>query len=53
MCTLYRFIAGLWNLLKLVDITFLPNPYKEEEDIIIHRVTEKEIEEASPEIDLK
>ena len=30
-------------MVTLVDnITFLPNPYKEEDDIVIHRVTGKE-----------
>ena len=34
---------------RLVDNNvWIPNPYKEEEDIVIPRVTEKEIEEAFP-----
>ena len=35
---------------RLVDnITLLPRPYKEKEDTVILRVTEKDIEEALPE----
>ena len=32
------------------NINAPPNPYKEAEDIVIFRVTEKEIEETFPEI---
>ena len=32
------------------NINLLPNQYKEEEEIVIFRVTEKEIEKAFPEI---